>query len=756
MNVVRCLKVAAAVGVCLLPLSAIAQNQTPAPPLNELDIGAGWQSDTSYKYGRYNGMPYAGGFAVGRLHVQGGDAWDSGGTTYYDADANLMGWYNRSLHIKFGQQGTWGASFTYDNIPYFYSNEFHTVFGPGGGLIPGVAPGSISNVTTQLSGRLPVINIDTNRDIVAGNMKYIAGDWLIQGGIKHEHKQGYTENSLAWLGTPSPIINNGNLTTTALSYFAQPINYDTDRYDISATYSRDRLQAMFGYTYSQFTDSTTTAMLTNPFAFTTAAAGGPPANITGVYSLPPSNSAHQFKAQVGYNFGQTTRLNATVQYGLMEQNQRFNVQTGNGNAVGVIAPPGTSFDGLIETAFGYVSFSSMPLPKLDVQASYMIDNRANRSPRSAYPFYVNDNSARQTGECNSPNPNGFCANLPFSYQHQKAAAEAGYRVLPGTKLTVGTAFDATRRTFSNTNDTTEGSVYAKARSHIIDGIDGSIGYTHADRWAQQYQGGNAVFSLMNAGGQKDVFGFYDFFQASRRRDEAKAMLDLTPLPGLSATLMAKADDDYYPQASAGLGLKSNTNVSIGPDVEYQINNGLSVHAYYTYQRIFFDQSSLVTNAGCNGNGTTLTAGPGCLNNGAWTGKTDDSTHTLGAGADWLPMGDDKLKLSVDYTFDAGNISYTLADGGIFSFPSGGKIGTSTLLIQPLPPVTSTLNSVTLKGEYKITENMSLFGVYTFERFNSKDYANNVGATQLSNAVLPGELNANYTVHTLIAELHVRW
>jgi MtrB/PioB family decaheme-associated outer membrane protein len=775
MNVMRSLQVAAAVGTCLLPLTAVAQSlnqaaqpilaETPqvgspagpsaAPYTAEIDLGMGWQSQTSARYGRYNGMPDQGLSALGGFEVKGGDAWNSGGTTYYDIGADLMGWNGRSAHIKFGQQGTWGVTFTYDDIPYTYSTTFHSVWDTGGNLIPGVAAGSIKNVTTQLTGKLPELTIGTTRDIYVGNVKYQVGDWLIQGGVRHDHKEGTQENSAAWLAAPSFIAANGNLSASAVSYFAQPVNYDQDRYDISATYVHERLQAMLGYTYSQFTDNTLEWMGANPFDFTAAGAGGNPANIHATYSLPPSNSAHQFKAQVGYNLTPTTRLNANAQFGLMEQNSPYINPEGNGNAPSVAAEPRSSFDGMIQTFFGNLAISSMPLPKLDVRASYTIDDRNNLSPQNAYPFYDLDTATRNTSECNGTQPvaTGYCVNLPYSYLNQKAQLEAGYRILNGTRLSLGYTFDATHRTFSNANDSTTSTIDAKVRSHIFDDLDASIGYEHADRWAQDYIGGNQVFGAMNLT-EKDVYGFYDYFLASRRRDEIKFSTDYAPLPGFNATITAKADYDFYPQSATGLGLKSNNNYSIGPDIDYQVNPRLNLHAFYTYQLIYFDQSSLVTNAGCNGNGTSLTPGAGCNGNGAWTGKNNNATHTVGFGADWQAM--DALKLSVDYTFDSGNISYSLADGGIYAFPSGGASGTSSLLLTQLPPITSTLNSITLKAEYKLMQNVSLLGIYAFENFSYKDFGLNVGATQVSNALLPGDANPNYNVHTVMAMLRARW
>lgn len=95
-----------------------------------------------------------------------------------------------------------------------------------------------------------------------------------------------------------------------------------------------------------------------------------------------------------------------------------------------------------------------------------------------------------------------------------------------------------------------------------------------------------------------------------------------------------------------MGLGNDNNFSIGRDITYELSKALTLHAYYTYQKIFYNYNSLIENATCNGNGTKLKPGPGCLNNGSWNQKTDDQTHTFGVNLEWHPT--DKLKVRLDY------------------------------------------------------------------------------------------------------------
>jgi hypothetical protein len=229
------------------------------------------------------------------------------------------------------------------------------------------------------------------------------------------------------------------------------------------------------------------------------------------------------------------------------------------------------------------------------------------------------------------------------------------------------------------------------------------------------------------------------------------------VPGLTISLVGKADFDFYP--TSALGLRNNNNFSIGPDISYEFSKTLSMHAFYEFQEIFFNTNSLVSNAVCNGSGTTLTPGPGCANNGVWNQKTDDTTHTVGASVEWQPIPD-KLKVSADYTLSYGNTSYTFADGGIYSFPTSATnptpVATSGLYILALPSTSGVLNSISLKAEYKIRENVSVMGGYSYQRFTYQDYAYGVGATQFSNAIFTGDQKPNYSVSVVGVALAMRW
>ncbi len=756
MKLLRSLKAALAASVCLLPLQAVAQGSdsfeigdkpaeaAPAPVKNNwISIGGQYQSQGSYYFGRYTGATHPGFYGLGDFHLGGRDPWDSGGTHYWELLGNNLGYDDRSASLKVGQQGTWGLTVYYDGIPYFATDSFLTVWDRSGNLAAGVAPGS-AHSTASVSSRLWNTPLSTRRDIFGGTGRYQWRGWTFSTAFKHDHKEGMQANSLAILAAPAATATT--LTAAGLGYFAQPIDWDIDRYDATAAYGNERFQAQVGYTYSQFTDNVPVFHALNPFAFPSAATLGPsgssPARVSSFYTAPPSNSEHQVKVLLGYNFSPTMRLNANFAYGLQMQNAGYQPFNGNGNAnLNAYSVPRSSFDGLVQTVFGNVAFTAQPLPKMDIRLAYTIDDRANQSPRNRYVFSAVDNATVTT-------PSSGYYNLPYSYNHQSATAEVGYRLLPQTKVSVGYQFDDTYRTYADASVVIENTAWARIRSQVMPDVFAALRYAHSDREAHNYDR-NANWRYLCGGAQceSEPAGLVMYYLASRTRDEVKGTLDWSPTHAITTSMMVRFANDNYGDST--YGMRSNYNLSLGPDVTYQVSKGLVAHAYYTFQQIYYNQNSLYASAG-TGTGPTGTG-----YRAPWNLKTTDQTHTVGVTVDWQAIPE-VLKFTADYNLSYGNTNYALGDGG---YLVGGRVSATTLAnlaVQPLPDVTALLNAISIRGEYSFRPNMTLMFGYAYERFSYADYAYGAGSTQYVNAFLPGTYKPNYAIHVVGAGLRYRF
>jgi len=769
-------KAALAASVCLLPLQAFAQSDTgfdvgdkpaatAAPPVfnNWVTLGGQYNSSRSYYLGRYSGAVDPGFYGLGDFHYLYRDPWDSGGTNYFSMDGANMGLPDRSFNAKVGQQGTWGLSFSYDGIPYYATNQFKSIWQSNGALVPGVAPASIglgSGIAFQKIAPAvaslgypyppgtagpaiwqPVLtkslglynyNIGTQRDVFTGSGKYQWDDWTITTSLRHEHKSGTQANSLNVTGAASPTSSSVAAPaafTSALGYFAMPIDYDTDRYDVTAAYTKERLQAQVGYTFNNFADNLLAFNAMNPYKFTSSNLGNK-ASMFAPYVLPPSNSAHQIKMMVGYNFSPTMRVNANLAYGLQMQNAGYDTASGN-SVVGNLTEPRANLSGQVETFHGNVAMTAQPIPKLDVRVAYTIDDRSNRSPRNLYTEDHNTNTAPAT-----------YSNVPFSYEHQMLTAEAGYRILPQTKVSLNDTFETIYRNYASTSLVTSNTVTAKVRSQVLDGVFGALSYSHQDRDAHNYIN-NFTWQQLGAG-ESDPAGFVMYFETSRKHDDVKGTIDLSPLNNLSSTLMAKFSKDTYPSGSTGL--RNNHNLVIGPDVSWQVTPVLSAHAFYNFQQLYYDQTMLYESSTTNPPTYVV----------PWSAKTTDSVHTVGVSLDWQAIPD-LLKVGLDYNLSYGDTAYVLGDSvALFGAVAGSQLTQQTINLQPLPDVTSMLSLLTLHGEYAIQPGIALLFGYAWERFSYKDFQTNVGSTQYANILLPGTMNPNESVHVVSAAVRVKF
>ena len=778
MKRMHCLKVALAAGVCLLPLRAQAQDdefnvddkpaaetQTPQPA-NYIDLGGQYKSSRSYFLGRYNGAVDPGVSPLGGLHYSKRDAWDSGGTNYFEVQGDNLGLDDRSFSAKIGQQGLWGLNFSYDGIPYYATNSFQTVYNRNGTLISGVAPGSLSAAYSQLlpkngllnslwipqaTNRPSLINVplSVQRDIFTGGGKYEIGDWLITAQWRHEHKEGSQLGSLEIGGAPSVTSAGTGATkptgfTSGLAYFAQPIDYDTDRFDVTGAYTTDKLQTQVSYTYSQFRDNITRFDAQNPFNFFSPTLStsypGPVSGVHAVYALPPSNSAHQFKVQAGYSLSPDTRINANFGLGLQIQNAAY--QSGIGTTGSNFQPlPRTNFDGEVKTYFANIALTSHPLPNFDLRLAYTMDDRENVSPQNQYLGYPTSTA----------NTSFLYNNLPFSYAHQTGVLELGYRLGSQTKVTATETLDQTHRTYADTSNVASNRIGLKIRGPLMDNLFGTLGYAHEDRWAQNYDSAGWWKAACNSC-NVEPSNFLMFFQASRKHDEIRGTLDAQPFEAVSTSMIARFSKDNYP--SSALGLRSNYNLSVGPDVSWQVSNDITAHAYYTYQQIYYNQSSIYQSPGA----PSIPA-PTATNTQysvPYNAKTTDSVHTFGANVDWAAIPN-TLKLSLDYNFSYGDTAYALGEGMV---AYGGAITSPTfgpsITMQQLPDVKSMLSVISLHGEYSITPAITVMFGYAWERFTYKDFLVGTSSTQYANALLPGTLAPNDSVHVVSAGMRFRF
>ncbi len=371
-----------------------------------------------------------------------------------------------------------------------------------------------------------------------------------------------------------------------------------------------------------------------------------------------------------------------------------------------------------------------------MRANYTIDSRDNKSPQETINFIENDRAATSSAQWSTLN------NAPYSFLNQTAKLEASYRILPQTKGTIGYSYGDQQTNFLNSDHYYENTYSAKLNTHLFEGVDGMLGYSHADRQMENY---NGLYGWASLGHNENQSNLVDYSYASRIRDEVKSMLTVSPSDQWSLGLNASWTNNSYPQTP--VGMTNNHFVDVGPDISYQPTQNITAHFFYDYQIIFYDNRGLAS-----------PSTPSSATNPLWSNGTTNTVHTASTEGTWQVS--DTWRLGASDNFSYGNTSFNIADG-LGYIPtittSGSQLATQLLYqIVPLQDVKSTLNTFQVHAEYQFRPGTTLWLGYTFERFISNDYTWNVAPTTYGNALLPGDTNPSYSAHVVGVSVHYKW
>ncbi|MDE2029251.1 MAG: MtrB/PioB family outer membrane beta-barrel protein, partial [Alphaproteobacteria bacterium] len=493
------------------------------------------------------------------------------------------------------------------------------------------------------------------------------------------------------------------------------------------------------YNFSNFIDNNN-----GGFAFqgwTVRNVGGTNYLRSGVYALPPSNQAHNFTGEIGYNMTPATRFDGTFVYGLQLQNDPFVAATQNSYVTGdptmsaqLASNPG-SLNGLVQTFFGKAGVSSRPISKLDLHADYTTDVRAPAT--SSMWIYGNptDNTSLKYREA-----------VPEGWMKQSVELKAGYHVTPSTRVTLGYAFRDNQRSNAITHETQENEGSVKVHTMFTDNLLGSIGYTYNDRTAS-----TPDFSLWNYQINSDcgssVSGTLGcqqvpFYEAARTENAVSLNLMDNITHATSANLFVKFADDQYHTDNAvysgvtnpSVGLNHDYNLQIAPSVNYRLSDSIETHVFYSFMRDYRSMRAL--------NNATNPTTPGV---GYYSETSVYDIHTAGVGGDWKAT--DKWKFGADYTVSYGDQRFS--QNGSWDTTEAGQ----TYGGDPSLSAGSMDHVLRLHASYDYTKAMQFYAGYEFDSLDMSDWAL-TGASV--GQILTGDVPARYNVSTILTGLKLKF
>ena len=205
----------------------------------DLDLGLGYVSRDSFKFGEYTGLNEQGGFLIGN----GSARFRGENANYLNIDASNLGLDSRSLSAEGGQQGAIKLFLNYKELPHYISDSVVTPFvGTGGNTLTlpsGWVTAPSTGTMTSLPGSLHDVDLETKRKRLGVGISLIpATNWQYTLSFREETKEGTQRIAGAFLFSSAQLV--------------LPVDYVTDQFDASASYSGSKLQAKFAYYVSTF------------------------------------------------------------------------------------------------------------------------------------------------------------------------------------------------------------------------------------------------------------------------------------------------------------------------------------------------------------------------------------------------------------------------------------------------------------------------------------------------------------------------
>jgi len=557
----------------------------------DIDLGLGYVSRDSFKFGEYTGLNKEGGFLVGNgsARFRGEDA------TYWNIDASNLGLDSRSLSAEGGKQGTYKLFLNYKELPHFISDSALTPFSGTGGntltLPPGWIAAGSTDAMSALTGSLHEADLDTKRKRLGVGVSLIpTTDWQYAINFRHETKEGTQRIAGTFLFSSAQLV--------------LPIDYATDQLDASASYSGSKLQARFAYYASTFRNSNDFLTWQNPYTPVVAGA------TFGQLALPPDNQFHQILASAGYQFSDRTSATADIALGRMTQDESFLAATLNTSLSQTL--PRNSLDGQVDTTNANLKIVSAVTDRLRLNAAYTYNDHNDKTPQAAYLWVTTDSFV-------NPLPR---TNLPYSFTQKTLKLSADYRTAERIKTSIGFDNDTHERTFQEVDKTRENTIWGKLITRNLNNVDLSFKVAHSMRDTSGFQVVPGIDPPENPLMRK-------YNMADRTRDTAGVRADVAASETVNVGFEFNyANDDY---SNSTVGLTGSNDVSFGGDASVIFTKQTSLHFFLNHEEINSKQ-----------------AGSQAFSTPDWTAENNDTVDTAGIGVKHTVIAN-KLDVGADYT-----------------------------------------------------------------------------------------------------------
>jgi MtrB/PioB family decaheme-associated outer membrane protein len=696
-----------------------------------IEFGLGYLDGGTSHFGRNSGLERDGFSPVVDFRARGRPEWDGESAYYWWAEGRRLGWDSRRLALEAGEQGRQVFSFSWREMPNYQIEDGLTPFrGIGSGFLslpPGwEVTGNTTSGMTALRDDLRLVGTGTDRRrLDLGYWRSFEDRWTFSVDARHETRQGSRAQGAIFGFT------GGNPRGSQLP---MPVDTTTRIIDAGLEYGGDSYALGLAYHGSFFENSQPSVAWQNPFGAHPgwAPGAGFPEGV-GRISLFPDNQAHQLRTYGAWQVGDTTRLNADLAVGRMEQDDTFLPFTVN-PFIDLEAPlPRDHFDGEIRTTLLNLRATTRPADRLNLTFNYRYDDRDNRSPMDAYRLVGADSEQQKS-------PDNARINLPYSYRKQELKGDANWRFARRNRAVGGLWFTREDRdNYAEAAELDEWGISAGLRGALSPRVNYRVDVEYADRTFDEYDG-RAPYVAGRIPGTVGPEAFENhpnlrmYNMADRQRNQLGMRLDFQPIDVASLGFGYQYSKDDYDDST--FGLNDARVQSLSADLGYYPNEHLSITALYTHDRYKASQSG----RDWPGNQPQLAFNPGRN----WFVDHEDTIDTAMLSLELADLGrrfDAISRMGLNRRLDVG--------GDILFIRTRGEIDVTTgdlLNAEPLPDTVSRLNGYQVWARYQITPNWHTRLSVEHERFDSRNFAlDEVDIDTLANVLLLGRQSPSYNV-----------
>lgn len=723
--------------------------QKPEPIYyNFVEGGIGYNHNDLSPFTPFSGLRNQGAFGTGGFGISQRGPWNGNDLFYFNAEGDNLGYDSRSLNAEVGVQGKYEVSINLDQIPYFGSKGITPYLGVGSGTLslpshwvsnPNTAAGftTATRNLPELSSSLDEINFETKRSKYGGGVVWhIDPQWSAKINLQREEKDGLKPLGVAWGtsgGNPAAVIA------------PETVDYVTDRLEGEIGYATKKMQFRFGYQLSQFNNQTESLRVQNPFTNPAwpDGSGGSQASFPNGWSemqLAPDNKAHIFRLDGGYNITDRTRVTGNLAYSRYLQNESFLAYTANPLLTVTQGLPLNSLNGEINNTLANIEITSRPTNQWDLRAKYRYNDRDNQTPRSLYIYVAGDAEDQQIGGAETR----YRYNLPYSDTENFFGADVGYRLRPGTKISLGYDYRNIERTYSERSETTENTGRLEIRSKVFTGLSGFAKYAHTSRGGSSHNPDallNEAFTptyVASLGAAKFVNHplISPYYEADMERDKLSAGLTYTPLKDLTLSARGSYNKEDYDESEIGLTAVDGWNGSF--DATYSLGKDLTLSAFYTYDNRTADQGGW----SYQGTNATVKLTQSTDPTRRWWVNHEDRVNTAGLGLKWkiTPV----INVSADYSYTDAVTQIATRSGGAFT-------------AEDFPDIDTKVHRLGARIDYDLTKQFSLGLAGALENYKSTDWqVDGLTVNTIGRVLTAEDLDPNYNNYVIMGLARYRF